>query len=78
MTTETDEINTMNKIFTKVGFSDWIDHTPGDCPVHPETIVIVELGGDPNDLLEPLRAKDIDWGDMGDNVTKYRFRRNPK
>ena len=37
------ENEVLNKIYGKIGFSDWIDHTLGDCPVHPDTIVVVEI-----------------------------------
>lgn len=75
MATENEKLNA---IYTKIGFSDWIDHTLGDCPVHPDTFVVVEMNDDPEDLLDPMRASDIDWHSVGDNVTKYRFKRNPK
>ena len=46
-----------------------IPHTPGPCPVPPDTIVIATLEN--GDTLMPMRADEIDWYCPGDDVIEY-------
>ncbi len=50
----------------------WIEHDDNGIPVHPATIVIVDLSGD---ILSPMRADEIGWCFPGDPVTRYRIRK---
>lgn len=50
---------------------EWHQHTPGDIPVHPETVVEVIMWND--DKLAPMPAGDIDWYFPGDQVKFYRI-----
>jgi hypothetical protein len=50
--------------------TDWINHTPGDCPVSPDTVVEAVL--EDGHQLTPMRADELDWYCPGDDVVKYR------
>ena len=51
--------------------SGWLNHTPGPCPVSPETIVVAVLEDEYE--LSPMRADEISWDCPGDDVTRYRI-----
>lgn len=49
---------------------DWIKHTPGEMPVHPDTVVFARMSN--GDELCALPAREIDWDCPGDQVAEYR------
>ena len=51
-------------------------HTPGPCPVGPDTFVRARL--EDGHLLMPLQAQDIDWDCPGDDVTEYKVVSGPQ
>ena len=51
--------------------TDFIKHTPGDCPVGPDQVVVARLSD--GHELAAMPAKEIDWDCPGDQVIEYRI-----
>ena len=53
-------------------WSEWKNHSQGQCPVSSVALVRVKMGN--GDVLSPMLAMDVDWDFIGDPVVQYQVK----